>query len=172
MVDWDCPRQPDPGAYPTQTTVQASRLRSSTLSSAFAHPPCLSPSLIHPVFRLGLCVDSQGIFPSNYIKVSREAVPASPGAAGKAALAEKIQFKGFLSKKSGGKAVGGREIGWQQRWFVLDNGVLSYFKGQNAEAMFAQLDADLSGYLDHEEVAELCKQLGKKVRICPAYVPC
>ena len=33
---------------------------------------------------------------------------------------------------------------WQRRWFVLEEGKLMYFKGQNAEAMFEQLDKDHS----------------------------
>ena len=78
---------------------------------------------------------------------------------------------------------------WQRRWFVLEEGKLMYFKGQNAEAMFEQLDKDHSvrlcaalqlessspqvlitkcllraqGFLDHSEVQELCKMLGKKM---------
>ena len=69
---------------------------------------------------------------------------------------------------------------------MLEDGLLKYYDGQvcapgischqtnkltyfllrvhqNAEAVFSELDADLSGYLDHDEVAQLCKKLGKKV---------
>eukprot|EP01047_Picozoa_sp_COSAG01_P018317 COSAG01_NODE_990_length_12289_cov_22.606545_4_plen_64_part_00 len=35
---------------------------------------------------------------------------------------------------------------------------------QNAEAVFAQVDADASGTLDESEVFTVCKMLGKKVR--------
>ena len=38
-----------------------------------------------------------------------------------------------------------------------------YFKGQNAEAMFEQLDADHSGFLDRSQVGMLLQKLGKKM---------
>ena len=54
---------------------------------------------------------------------------------------------------------------WQLRWFVFDYGsaVLSYYKEKSARAMFDEVDEDKSGYLDGNEVAGLCKSLGKKM---------
>jgi centrin-1 len=55
--------------------------------------------------------------------------------------------------------------GWQKRWFVLDGpaGTLSYYREKDARSMFEEMDADGSGYLDMQEVEQLCKQLGKKL---------
>ena len=42
-------------------------------------------------------------------------------------------------------------------------GTLSYYKEKDARSMFEEMDADDSGYLDMQEVEQLCKQLGKKL---------
>eukprot|EP01047_Picozoa_sp_COSAG01_P018316 COSAG01_NODE_990_length_12289_cov_22.606545_3_plen_226_part_00 len=105
--------------------------------------------------REGNCI--QGIFPSNYVRILRAPIPTPAETEfyeaqlsqdpDRIAIAEQAQqaerkaveeamrnssatsgmptFKGFLSKKSP-KA----KVGWQQRWFVLEQGRLSYYKGQ------------------------------------------
>jgi centrin-1 len=82
---------------------------------------------------------------------------AAVGAEGSAAAGSHAGFLAKLSPKSG--------VGWQKRWFVLDGpaGTLSYYKEKDARSMFEEMDADGSGYLDMQEVEQLCKQLGKKL---------
>ena len=68
------------------------------------------------------------------------------------------KFSGWLGKKSpkpGGKS--------QQRWFVLEDAKLSYYKEKDAKTMFFEYDKDRSGYLDLQEVEALCKAMGKKL---------
>ena len=68
------------------------------------------------------------------------------------------KFSGWLGKKSpkpGGKL--------QMRWFVLEDAKLSYYKEKDAKTMFFEYDKDKSGYLDLQEVEELCKAMGKKL---------
>ena len=85
------------------------------------------------------------------------------GSAGKgvlaaaAALAGK-RHEGFMEKLSPSATAG-----WQQRYFVLENNQLMYFKEKDARAMFDELDEDDSGYLEEMEVASLCRTLGKKL---------
>ena len=66
--------------------------------------------------------------------------------------------EGFLEKLSPAKTGG-----WQQRWFVLGEGKLAYFKTKDAKSMFIEMDIDHSGFLDGNEVANLCKKMGKKL---------
>ena len=47
--------------------------------------------------------------------------------------------------------------------FDYGSAVLSYYKEKSARAMFDEVDEDKSGYLDGNEVAGLCKSLGKKM---------
>ena len=84
-------------------------------------------------------VPRKAIFPNNYVRVVRERQQA--------AVTAMPRYKGYLSKMSPKKGAG-----WQRRWFVLEEGKLMYFKGLNAEALFAELDADQSGFLDEAEV--------------------
>ena len=73
------------------------------------------------------------------------------------------RIEGFL-KKSSPKSGFGKTM-WQERWFVLDEeaGTLSYYKAKDARTMFYEADADGSGFLDKDEMAELCKALGRKM---------
>eukprot|EP01052_Picozoa_sp_SAG31_P031745 SAG31_NODE_3399_length_4314_cov_6.223962_2_plen_605_part_00 len=66
--------------------------------------------------------------------------------------------EGLLKKKS---PTAGK--GWQERWFVLENRVLSYFKQRDAKSMFMEADKDNSGSLDTKEVGRLCKDMGMKL---------
>jgi hypothetical protein len=66
-------------------------------------------------------------------------------------------YAGFLSKLSPN-----RNGGWQERWFVLEAGKLSYYKEKDARTMFQEVDTDNSGHLDMEEVFNLCTLMGKK----------
>jgi hypothetical protein len=72
-----------------------------------------------------------------------------------------VQMQGFLEKLSP-KTVGGRST-WQMRWFVLDVEQLNYYKLKDAKTMFEEVDVDNSGYLDEEEVVDLCRKMGKKL---------
>eukprot|EP01047_Picozoa_sp_COSAG01_P002020 COSAG01_NODE_50_length_31487_cov_90.470243_22_plen_723_part_00 len=49
------------------------------------------------------------------------------------------------------------------RWFVLDVEQLNYYKLKDAKTMFKEVDVDNSGYLDEEEVVDLCRKMGKKL---------
>ena len=53
--------------------------------------------------------------------------------------------------------------GWQERFFVLEDGKLHYYKGKDARAMFDELDEDDSGFLEMAELAILTRMMGKKL---------
>jgi centrin-1 len=100
------------------------------------------------------------------------AAAASSSGGRRIGIASAPKYEGFLSKLSpkasrlsgiGGTSKAG--AGWQKRWFVLDGpaGTLSYYREKDARSMFEEMDADGSGYLDMQEVEQLCKQLGKKL---------
>ena len=86
-----------------------------------------------------------------------EPISGMPGPAGIVVLAGK-RHEGFMEKLSPSAAKG-----WQQRYFVLENNQLMYFKEKDARAMFDELDKDDSGYLEEMEAASLCRTLGKKL---------
>jgi hypothetical protein len=58
----------------------------------------------------------------------------------------------------------GRGKGWQQRFFALEGGALRWFEKRDARSLFNELDADASGFLDRDEVSDLFKQLGIKMK--------
>eukprot|EP01046_Picozoa_sp_COSAG06_P052999 COSAG06_NODE_9055_length_2001_cov_3.399579_2_plen_173_part_01 len=66
------------------------------------------------------------------------------------------RYEAFMDKLS---AAAGK--GFQQRFFVLEDGMLSYYTHKDARAVFDEVDADGSGSLDRDEVGELCKTMGK-----------
>ena len=51
--------------------------------------------------------------------------------------------------------------GFQQRFFVLEDGTFTYSTQKDARAVFDEVDADGSGSLDRDEVGQLCKLMGK-----------
>ena len=69
------------------------------------------------------------------------------------------RIEGNLSKYSEG-----RGKGWQQRFFALEGGALRWFEKRDARSLFNELDADASGFLDRDEVRDLFKQLGIKLK--------
>jgi hypothetical protein len=58
----------------------------------------------------------------------------------------------------------GRGKGWQHRFFALEDGALRWFEKRDARSLFNELDADASGFLDRDEVSDLFKQLGIKMK--------
>ena len=70
------------------------------------------------------------------------------------------RHEGLLKKRSPSAAPG---KGWQERWFVLEGAVLSYFKQKDAKTMFMEVDKDGSGALDIDEIGKLCKEMGMKL---------
>ena len=69
------------------------------------------------------------------------------------------RFESFMGKKSpkAGK-------GWQQRYFVFSDGVLTYYKHKTTQAIFSELDQDNNGYLDISAIEQLCKQMGRSLK--------
>jgi hypothetical protein len=68
------------------------------------------------------------------------------------------RFESFMSKKSS------KGKGWQQRYFVFSDGVLTYYKHKTTQAMFAELDQQNNGYLDITAIEQLCGQMGRSLK--------
>jgi len=68
-------------------------------------------------------------------------------------------FEAFMDKKSPQAAKG-----WQQRYFVFSNGMLTYYSQKTTQAMFEELDQENLGYLDMAATEQLCKQMGRSLK--------
>ena len=58
----------------------------------------------------------------------------------------------------------GRGKGWQQRFFVLRNNTLTWFEKKDPQTLFNELDANGLGFLNRDEIQNLFKSLGMKIK--------
>ena len=58
----------------------------------------------------------------------------------------------------------GRGKGWQQRFFVLENNTLTWFEKKDPQTLFNELDAKGLGFLNRDEIQDLLKSLGMKIK--------